>query len=73
MPKFHHMSLSVGLAVLVAFAASIAAWFTHVVVCIQALSGASALVAVIMLGLGVFVPPIGAIHGFMIWFGAGIF
>lgn len=51
----------------------IASWLTHVVWIIAKLAGnAGATAGQIVLGiLGSFVPPIGVIHGFMIWFGAG--
>ena len=40
----------------------IAAWMTHVIICIQTASW-------ILLVIGIFVPPIGWVHGFGIWFG----
>jgi hypothetical protein len=53
--------------------ACVAAWITHVVWIIKALaSAAGATVGQMVLGaLGAFMPPIGVIHGFMIWFGVG--
>lgn len=41
---------------------AIAAWITHVVACIQA-------GAMFLLLIGIFVPPIGLIHGVMVWCG----
>lgn len=52
-------------AVFASFAAlftAMAAWVTHVVVCIKTTSW-------ILLIFGIVVPPIGLIHGFGIWFG----
>ena len=49
------------------------AWITHIVVCIQALAGSKAMSAAILLGIGIFVPPIGVIHGIMVWLGSGLF
>ena len=45
-----------------AWLALIGAWLTHVVVTIQTASW-------VLLVVGAFIPPIGIIHGFMIWFG----
>lgn len=41
---------------------AMAAWVTHVIACIQAH-------AWILLFAGIFVPPIGWIHGVMVWLG----
>lgn len=49
------------LAVIGTVIAGIAAWITHVVACIQA-------GAWVLLVIGIFVPPIGWIHGVMVWF-----
>lgn len=52
-------------AVLDAFSAVatvIAAWITHVILCIKSTSW-------ILLIFGIIVPPIGLIHGFASWFG----
>lgn len=53
--------------------ACFAAWVTHVIWIIQTLSsGIEATAGQMVLGaLGAFMPPIGVIHGFMIWFGIG--
>lgn len=56
---------SIGLAVLASFAALatvIAAWITHVIVCIKAS-------AWILLAFGCIVAPVGVVHGVGIWFG----
>lgn len=41
----------------------IASWITHVAACIKAS-------AWVLLVIGVFVPPIGWLHGVLVWFGA---
>lgn len=46
-----------------AFCAVVAAWITHVIVCIKAS-------AWVLLLFGCFVAPIGVIHGIGVWFGA---
>lgn len=51
-----------GLAVLTTIIGAIAAWITHVVACIQA-------GAMLLLIIGIVVPPIGLIHGVMVWCG----
>ncbi len=53
--------------------ACIAAWATHVVWVIGKLaSDAGATAGQIVLGaVGAFMPPVGVVHGFMIWFGIG--
>ena len=53
----------IGLAIS-AVVTSLAAWVTHVVVCIQAQ-------AWIFLTIGGFIAPIGVVHGVMVWFGSG--
>ena len=56
------------------FIACFAAWATHVVWVIGKLAGAAGITGgQLMLALmGSFVPPVGIIHGVMIWFGAGM-
>ena len=51
-----------------------AAWATHVVWVIGKLAGSAGVTGgQIVLGvLGSFVPPVGVIHGVMIWFGMGM-
>ena len=44
--------------------ACIAAWLTHIVATIKA-------GAYVLLLAGALVPPVGVIHGVMVWFGAG--
>ena len=51
-----------GVAALSAIAVSIAAWLTHIVVCLK--SGAWG-----FLIAGAILPPIGIIHGVGLWFG----
>lgn len=58
----------------VAFALSlIAAWVTHLVWIIQTLAGPAGITGgqLILACLGAFVPPLGIMHGIMIWFGQG--
>lgn len=60
---------------LLALFTGIAAWVTHVIWIIMTLASSTppATVGQMVLGaLGVFIPPVGVIHGFMIWFGAGL-
>lgn len=53
--------------------ACFAAWATHIVWIIKVLaSNAGATAGQMVLGaLGAFMPPVGMIHGVMIWFGVG--
>lgn len=67
------MPLSVALAVIGMFCLSVAAWITHIVACIGAITGVKVLGGILMLAFGVLIPPLGVIHGLMIWFGAGLF
>jgi hypothetical protein len=66
-----------GLAVILftlAFAlTSIAAYITHVVWAIMKLGGDNGATVgqIVLAGIGAFMPPIGVIHGVMIWFGVG--
>ena len=50
----------------------LSSWLTHVIVTISYLtSGAADSVAyAVLLAIGVFVPPVGMIHGVGVWFGA---
>jgi hypothetical protein len=69
--------LTDGLIVLsaVAFIVSLpVAWITHIVWAIGKLAsdeGATIGQAVLM-AVGAFMPPVGVVHGYMIWFGAGM-
>lgn len=56
------------------FVASIAAWVTHLVWIISALaSDAGATMGQMVLGaVGAFMPPVGVVHGVMIWLGYGV-
>ena len=61
-------------AILIALAVTaFASWATHIVWVISALaSDAGATFGQMALGaIGAFMPPVGMIHGVMIWFGAG--
>jgi hypothetical protein len=53
---------------------SIAAWITHVAWIIGALTSANGATSgqMILGAIGALVPPVGVIHGVMIWFGAGV-
>jgi hypothetical protein len=53
--------------------AAVAAWLTHLMWFISKLAGDTGVtVGQLMLAiLGTFVPPIGVLHGIMIWFGMG--
>jgi len=61
-------------AVIFLVVAAVAAWITHVVWIISTLaSDFGATGGQMILGMiGAFMPPVGAIHGAMIWFGAGL-
>lgn len=64
-----------GALVLIGFWLSlIGAWLTHVIWIIQTLSSeiGATMGQAVLGGIGAFMPPIGVIHGFMIWFGAGL-
>ena len=71
----NNMGLTTALLILSAAISSFAAWITHIVFCISAITsaGGNVLGGVAMLLFGVLVPPLGVIHGWMIWFGAGLF
>jgi len=58
-----------------AFITGFAAWVTHVIWIIMTLASSTppATVGQMVLGaLGVFIPPVGVIHGILIWFGVGL-
>ena len=59
---------------LVVIVMPIAAWVTHIVWIISTLaSSAGATVGQMVLGgIGAFMPPVGAVHGVMIWLGIGL-
>lgn len=56
------------------FVAAAAAWITHVVWIISQLASDFGATAgqVILGAIGAFMPPVGAIHGVMIWLGMGL-
>lgn len=56
------LQVGCGLALFALWAAAIAAWITHVIVCIKAS-------AWILLLFGCLVAPVGVIHGFGVWIG----
>lgn len=56
-------SMAVILAAFAAVFTSLAAWVTHIVVCIKTASW-------ILLVVGIVAPPIGWVHGIGYWFGA---
>ena len=60
-------------AVIGIFVTCMAAWITHIVWVINALaSEAGATILQMTFGvIGAFMPPVGVIHGVMIWFGVG--
>lgn len=62
-----------GVGCLGAFAVMAVAWATHIVWVIGKLAGPAGVTGgQVLLGfLGSFIPPVGVIHGVMIWFGAG--
>lgn len=63
-----------GLFILIAGLTGMAAWVTHVIWIISTLSSVSPPATIgqmVLGGIGVFMPPVGVIHGFLIWFGAG--
>lgn len=68
------LGLGLVLAFIGSIAACIGAWVTHLVWVIGKLAGDGGVtLGQVILGiLGLFVPPVGVIHGIMIWFGAGL-
>lgn len=56
-----------------AFAVMAVAWLTHIVWVIGKLAGPTGVTVgqIILALLGSFIPPVGVIHGIMIWFGHG--
>ena len=63
----------VGPIAIVSFAVTcIIAWATHIIWIIASLSSDAWTWGHIALGaIGAFMPPVGVVHGFMIWFGYG--
>lgn len=69
MEKF--LSIGVVLLIIASFTAFVA-WATHVVWIITALISDAWTWGQVAIGvIGAFMPPVGVIHGFMIWFGVG--
>lgn len=50
------------------------AWLTHVIWIIRKLAadGGVTVGQMVLGGLGTLMPPVGVIHGYMIWFGSGL-
>lgn len=63
----------IGLIVVIMMATLPAAWITHFIWVIRKLAGDAGVTVgqMVLGGLGAFFPPIGIIHGYMIWFGVG--
>jgi hypothetical protein len=49
---------------------SFAAWLTHVIVAIKAITATISTAYALLLIVGVFFPPVGVIHGIGVWLGA---
>lgn len=66
-------ALSVSVVIIAAVVAGFAAWATHLVWIIAALSSAAGATAgqMVLGAIGSFMPPVGVVHGVMIWLGAG--
>lgn len=64
------VAISIVGALLASIATLVAAWVTHVVWVIKILAGSAGVTfGQLLLGfLGTFIPPVGIIHGFIIWF-----
>lgn len=64
------MHVAAGLTMIMFGITAIAAWVTHVIWIIKTLaSPVGATVGQMVLGaIGAFMPPIGVVHGFIIWF-----
>lgn len=56
------------------FVVGFAAWATHIVWVIGKLAGSAGITGgqLLLAFLGSFIPPVGVVHGVMIWFGAGM-
>lgn len=67
------MSFGAALTIITALFVGLAAWVTHIIWIIAKLAGdEGATVGQMVLGaIGAFMPPIGVVHGVMIWFGFG--
>lgn len=62
--------LSAGLLLIAIFLSPVAAYFTHLYWTVTTLFGEGVVEAkeIALMAFGVFMPPIGVIHGFVIWF-----
>ena len=56
------------------FIVPVAAWITHIIWIIGALASHAGATAgqMVLGGIGAFMPPVGVIHGIMIWLGIGL-
>lgn len=63
----------IGAAILAIMISIPLAWFTHIIWIIKALASdkGATMGQMVLGGLGAFMPPVGVIHGYMIWFGVG--
>ncbi len=74
---YHYSSSSdctwCGVGCLGAFVVMAVAWLTHIMWVIGKLAGPAGVTVgqIILALLGSFIPPVGVIHGIMIWFGHG--
>ncbi|MDX5369231.1 MAG: hypothetical protein LPL29_07615 [Alphaproteobacteria bacterium] len=67
------IALSLGIATGAVFGISVfAAWLTHVITSLGLVIENESWVYLGILVAGAFIPPLGVIHGVMIWFGAGL-
>ena len=59
-----------GLGMIALWAAFIAGWATHIVWTIKLLTGTGnvTIEQLVFAALGALVPPLGSVHGFMLWF-----
>ncbi|MDA0675908.1 MAG: hypothetical protein O3A88_06055 [Proteobacteria bacterium] len=58
-----------GLTLLLLAGLSFAAWLTHVIVAIKAITTTISTAYALLLIVGVFFPPVGVIHGIGVWLG----
>lgn len=67
------MSNAVFVSLVALAATAFLAWATHVIWIIRVLASSSGATVgqMVLGGLGAFMPPIGVIHGIMIWLGVG--
>lgn len=63
------LTAAAALTMLVLGAVSVAAWLTHVIVAIQAITTTVSTAYALLLIVGVVFPPVGVIHGIGVWLG----